>query len=107
MNPWKIQIRPVIGKMGREIIIYREIGNKIEMIQGDIITTIEEGCPYEKPSLYLHDDMFQALVDYIHLAHKPTEGRFIEGKLAGVEAHLEDMRKLVFMEPVIINKEVK
>lgn len=54
-------------------------------------------------SLIIENEIFQALVDAIQGRFKSSEGRFVEGKLEATEKHLEDMRKLVFVNT---NKEI-
>lgn len=70
----------------------------VHYYEGDVhnTETLNEGAAYPKPSLRLPTEVFKDLVDEIHRNHKPSEGKFNEGKLEAMGRHLEDMRKLVF-----------
>ena len=98
MNNWTIKIIDKGYKFERDIFIFRRVGNKTEMLNGDGTATFyEEGSAVvDKPTLSLNPETLQAFADELaYIGIKPQKG-FLEGKIEATEKHLEDMRKLVF-----------
>ena len=100
MENWKIQIADVGYKIKRDIYIYyKQFGDKIGVLHGDIIETFNEGDVI-KPTLSLPPEALQEFANALDaMGFKPQQG-FIEGKLQATEKHLEDMRTLVFKAPL-------
>ena len=82
-------------KLQSDIYIYFHIGDKIGILQGDTVVTLEHGAAIPKPTLSLDRESLQALSDALNdKGFKPKEG-FLEGKLNATENHLKDMRTLL------------
>lgn len=98
MENWKVRIQQNPMRTQRDIYIFRRtFGGKIEVLQRDLETVktlSEEEARTNDYTLALPDYIFQALVDEIH-QHKPSEGKYTEGKLEATEGHLKDLRQLL------------
>jgi hypothetical protein len=79
----------------KKIFIGRRVGGNMEVIYSDKVESFGEGAFIDKPSLILNNLEFQSLVDAIHKDFKPSEGKFIAGKLIATEKHLEDLRQML------------
>lgn len=94
-NYWKVRVDSPVNRLGVDVYIYRYISNrKMELLKSSG-TIVKEAGEVVEPTLSLEHEAFQALVDAIHSDHKPSEGKFVEGKLEATENHLEDLRKLL------------
>lgn len=80
---------------GKKLFVGRETPQGMEILYSDRVEIIPEGVANLEPTLRLTDEDFQALVDAIHKDYKPSEGRFVEGKLEGTERHLQDLRQIL------------
>jgi hypothetical protein len=99
MNDWIIKIVDVGYKLEKDIYIFRKcFDGKAEMLSGE---KYDVGMLGIKPTLSLTNEQLQKFADSIAgIGIKPQEG-YLDGKLQATEKHLEDMRKLVFMETII------
>jgi hypothetical protein len=73
-------------------------------------TTFKEREPgeYVPPMMDLSSDDCQILFNQLWQAgFRPKDGSGNIGHIAAIQYHLEDMRKLVFAEPVIVNEQRK
>lgn len=100
MEDWKTYISKSQFRNGYDVYIYKNIGDGKKMVQyfnGDMIETkvIEEGQAGNGPSLFLMDNIAQALVDELsNKGIKPKQG-YLEGKLEATQDHLKDVRTLL------------
>lgn len=96
---WKVKIIDQGFTFNREIYIFREAGEGMEIVQGDTIQFVRKGeAAPRTPTMVLQPEMLQALADGLaEVGYKPEQG-FTDGKLQATEKHLEDMRTLVFKD---------
>lgn len=104
-NEWRVKIVDKGYTDIRDVYIYCRVGmNKMGIVYGDTIVTLENGEITPKPSLVLSPSALQAFSDALNSQGFKPQAGFLEGKLGATEKHLEDMRKLVFEPTVIIEK---
>lgn len=99
-NEWTIKIVDVGYTFTRDVFIFRRMLGGTEFIQNDgtAFFVAEGSAEQPKPAICLDAEALQALADELaRTVYKPQKG-FIEGKLDATEKHLEDMRKLVFVD---------
>lgn len=108
---WQVEIQDDRATLNKNVFIFvRNIDGSDEMLQPDGETTqtikMGEAC---RPTMKLREDVLQAFFNALSAkGMQPPKASFIEGKLEAVEAHLSDMRALVFEKPdEIINVECK
>jgi hypothetical protein len=74
-------------------------GAKVTVATNLILTTQDEGADFP-PLMTMGSDMGQQLMDQLwECGLRPSEGAGSAGQMTAVQAHLNDMRRLVFQEP--------
>lgn len=108
-NNWKALLKQKPGLFGVYLYLYCKMQNgKVGYIQGETITEIEEGSVEIPATLYIEsEEMAQAILEAFSKQGIKLDKGHAEGKLEATEKHLEDMRRLVFKEPKVINIEQK
>lgn len=80
-------------------IATRDDHGRISVAEPIMFRAIAEGAYIEPASLALSLDDAQALMDELwHVGLRPSEGTGSAGAMAAVQAHLADMRRLVFKD---------
>lgn len=65
----------------------------LAVLRPGVFETIEEGAHFGEPSLHLHYDEAQRLMDELwRCGLRPSEGTGSAGSLAATERHLKDMQ---------------
>lgn len=91
LRPWNdsidlLVVQPMYGTKSRSVA------------QPLTFRTLEEGLYISEPTMSLDLKAAQQLMDSLwQCGLRPTEGKGSAGALAATQAHLEDMRKLVFV----------
>jgi hypothetical protein len=96
---WHIRLNRVAWWPGVEVALvnFKYTDKVIEAAHAVESVEIEDGKPLPKIAR-LNDMQAQGLMDELwHCGFRPSEGSGSAGALAAVEAHRDDMRKLVFM----------
>ncbi len=95
---WEVQIQDRVGRWGKQMSIFRKVGNDYEVLCNDFNTVemVDNGAlTVDKHTFNLDPDVFEAIVNAIHKDFKPSEGKFTEGKLEATTGHLNDLRQLL------------
>ena len=103
MEEWKVKIIDVGYTVDRHVFIYRKtFGGKVQIMRGDTMETVDDGVAV-KPSFCMSPELLQIFANSLdEIGINPKQG-FLEGKIEATEKHLEDMRKLVFEDEIIIS----
>jgi len=101
MENWTVFIKDEPFFARKQVYIHRKVGDQICILNSDGVTETWHPIGTDMgnilPTLQMSGALFQTFVDKIaELGIKPTEGKFIEGRMVATEKHLEDMRRLVF-----------
>lgn len=115
---WKIRINRDRPTTDDELYIYRHVGNDIEIIEsfspetGVVMKRIPHRSAVEVRGLLMPAQdlagIVRAFMKYAKdQGFKSADEGFDKGKLTATEAHLEDMRRLVFEDREIINVQEK
>ena len=106
---WKAQLVQKPGMFGYDLyIFYKAPNGKIGyVVSGNIIKEIERGDSIDiPPTLHIEgEEMAKAILEVFSNQGIKIDKGHTEGKLEATEKHLEDMRRLVFEEPKVINVE--
>lgn len=106
---WEIRIIEQPGKIGKDLIIYRYFGDRIQVVnfneEGEcIIKTLKPGDGYAAPTMKLGPDLDErSIISAFQVAgevfgiKRPDES-FIAGELGATKKHLADMRTIVFKD---------
>ena len=96
-SDWQVDIRESKVAMKYDLFFYYRSGDTVGVMNNDsTITTYPKGALIsDKPTIELDSWAFRSLVDAIYAKHKPSEGKFTEGKLEATENHLKDLRQLL------------
>lgn len=95
-SEWQVKIVTDYSTFRERIYIFRRYNGKIQYVdfpENTPIKTVDEGD--EVAGLHIPPEMLQALVNAVHKDYKPSEQRFVDGKLTATERHLEDLQKLL------------
>lgn len=107
---FRVHAAPVPGSVLFDVTLYQRTGEKIHVAsfeKGDVILTEQPIGEDFKPTFripinVLHE-ITAAFVQYAREKKMPEPTKdFAEGELTATKKHLEDMRKLVFEEKVVI-----
>lgn len=93
-NDWQVQIRQAVSLVGFEIFVFRKVGDKIQIVNGDIAETVEEGAAV-KPTLILGHEQLKTFAEELNKMGINATKEYTEGRLEATEAHLSDMRQLL------------
>jgi hypothetical protein len=101
MYDFKVKLRPAFHNMTYEVFVYYEKDRQRIMLlnpDGKTFTEYDTGaCLNPTPTYVLPYDMLKSLRDELDtFGIRGASDEKIAGKLEATQAHLEDMRKLVF-----------
>ena len=98
MEPWRIQFRDPIYRLGVDLLIWRRAPNgKVEVYHPDGAEEIVDVGVDVKPSFYLDEEMLIGLADALQARGvRPKEAGKTEGLYEAQSKHLEDLRTLLF-----------
>lgn len=105
MNEWIVKVFDAQnrGAIGIDIVIMRRVENGTQILSSEgVITTIERGMSFGKPTLYLDRDMLKPFADALQeFGVRPTEAGKTEGYLEAQTEHMKTLTKI--FEAVIKN----
>lgn len=93
---WKVKIYEKLGTLGYEVFVFRDIGNKVEVMGKDYTSTILEKADFIPPSFLIESkQMLTAFAEALNNMGVSPSKEYSEGKLEATENHLQDMRTLL------------
>lgn len=95
---WQVTIKQAIARIGREVWVYRKSSSGgTELLQADgTVETVDYGSGKEaKPTYFLDEEVFRAIVQEAMRTVPPPEKMYLEGKNEALEKHLQDLRHLL------------
>lgn len=95
---WVVSCEREVWSDAIAIRLGQRLEDNLLVMQPAVMEEVRTGS-FVEPSLRLPTEVAQRLMDELwHAGLRPAEGKGSAGQLAAMQAHLADMRKLVFKE---------
>lgn len=91
--PWSVDVQVLVAEVGAA-------GDIVGVARPMVIERVKEGDS-RQPTMQMSRADAQDLMDQLwQIGLRPSEGTGSAGAMAATQAHLQDMRRLVFEQPV-------